>query len=141
MESFARKNVNPIKSAARMFSANLDTRYVGSRQWRRMSRSQSVFTWNIHDVENSECCSVSTARRLRPTVTTVSSSSSIAFACRELFHIPCQSVSVVAVAPAPITSRIYSALPKGLYENVAFNIFVTYGFASDGQGYPPLAWK
>ena len=34
----------------------------------------------------------------------------------------CQSLSVVAVAPAPMTSRIYSALPKQLDENTTFNM-------------------
>jgi hypothetical protein len=53
---------------------------------------------------------VSTAWRFRPSSRRASTSSSTALASGEFFHAPCQSVSVVAVAPAPMTSRMYSAL-------------------------------
>ncbi len=108
--SLASKNVNPMKSPPTMLRTSLEKMYAGFIQYARAFRMKSSFTWYSHLVANSKRIVASRAGRFRPSrwIELISACTSANyFELRQMLY---QSSSLVAVAPAPMTSSIYSAL-------------------------------
>ena len=124
-----------------MLSAIFAIRYVGSRQCASQSRLNSCATWYVQFVANSVLYVACTAGLLRPSAWMRSSSCCSSAASLLSFHFSYQSYSLVAVAPAPMTVRMYSALGQCQLRMHGGDEVVTYGFSKGPHFAAPLRSK
>jgi len=110
MVSFDLKKVNPMSNPPITFKLSFDTRYVGSRQKAKCCRLRSSRVWYVHEVANFVSTVAVTGGPFLPFSWISDIFVSRSWKTEEFNHTSRQSMSLTAVAPAPMTSSMYSAL-------------------------------